>query len=104
MSVLKLNEENFEKEVLQSDKKVLVDFYADWCGPCKMMSPVIDKIAEELGDSIKVGKVNSDESMNLAEQYSIMSIPTIMIFQNGSVLKTFVGVTSKEDILKAISE
>ncbi|MBR1802623.1 MAG: thioredoxin [Clostridia bacterium] len=104
MGVLKLNEENFEKEVMQSEKPVIVDFYADWCGPCKMMSPVIDEIAEELGDNVKVGKVNSDECMDLAEQYSIMSIPTIMIFKNGTVAKTFVGVTNKADIINAVNE
>lgn len=101
MSVLKITGENFENEVLKADKPVIVDFYADWCGPCKMMSPVIDSIAEELGDSVKVGKVNSDEEMELAEQFGIMSIPTIMIFKNGAVSKTFVGVTAKNDIVEA---
>ncbi len=102
MSVLKINEENFEDEVLKSDKTVIIDFYADWCGPCKMMSPVIDKISEELGDKVKVGKVNSDENMNLAEKFNIMSIPTIMIFKNGVVSKTFVGVTEKSAIINEI--
>lgn len=102
MSVLKLNEENFEEEVLKSEKVVLVDFYADWCGPCKMMSPVIDNIAEELGDSVKVGKVNTDENMDLAEEYGIMSIPTIMIFKDGQVVKEFNGVTSKSELLDAL--
>lgn len=99
MSVLKLTDENFENEVLNSDKVCLVDFYADWCGPCKMMSPIIEEIADELGDKVKVGKVNSDENMELAEKYQIMSIPTIMIIKNGQVVKTFVGVTSKEEII-----
>ena len=85
MSVLKITGENFENEVLKADKPVIVDFYADWCGPCKM----------------KVGKVNSDEEMELAEQFGIMSIPTIMIFKNGAVSKTFVGVTAKNDIVEA---
>ena len=102
MSVLKINEENFDGEVLKSDKTVIIDFYADWCGPCKMMSPVIDKISEELGDKVKVGKVNSDENMNLAEKFNIMSIPTIMIFKNGVVSKTFVGVTEKSAIINEI--
>ena len=75
MSVLKLTDENFENEVLNSDKVCLVDFYADWCGPCKMMSPIIEEIADGLGDKVKVGKVNSDENMELAEKYQIMSIP-----------------------------
>ena len=103
MSVLKLTEENFEEEVLKSDKPVIVDFYADWCGPCKMMSPVIDKIAEELGDKVKVGKVNSDENMNLAEKYNIMSIPTIMVIKNGETSNVFIGVTDKEKIISALN-
>lgn len=99
MSVLKLTDDNFENEVLNSDKVCLVDFYADWCGPCKMMSPIIEEIADELGDKVKVGKVNSDENMELTEKYQIMSIPTIMIIKNGQVVKTFVGVTNKEEII-----
>ena len=102
MSVLKFNEENFEEEVLKSEKPVIVDFYADWCGPCKMMSPIIDKIADELGDSVKVGKVNTDENLDLAQSLNIMSIPTIMIYKNGSIAKTFIGVTDKTEILDAI--
>ncbi len=102
MSVLKITEENFEEEVLKSDKKVIIDFYADWCGPCKMMSPVIDKIAEELGDSVKVGKVNSDENLGLAEKYGIMSIPTILIIENGEISKTFIGLTPKQEIIEAV--
>ena len=102
MSVLKITGENFENEVLNSSKPVIVDFYADWCGPCKMMSPIIDKIAEELGEDVKVGKVNSDENLELAQQYGIMSIPTIMIFKNGNLDKTFVGVTDKTSIIEAI--
>ena len=92
------NEENFENEVLKSDKTTIVDFYADWCGPCKMMSPVIDKIAKEKSETIKVGKVNVDDNQNLAIKYNIMSIPTILIFKNGNVVKSFIGVTSKEEI------
>ena len=102
MSVLKITEENFEEEVMKEERPVIVDFYAEWCGPCKMMSPIIDGIAEELGDSIKVGKVNTDENMNLAQQFNIMSIPTIMVFKNGNVAKTFIGVTSKDEILNEV--
>lgn len=102
MSVFKVTEENFEKEVIKSEKTVIVDFYADWCGPCKMMSPIIDAIAEELGDAIKVGKSNTDENLDLAQRFNIMSIPTIMVFKNGNVDKTFVGVTDKNEILNAV--
>lgn len=102
MSVLKINNENFEEEVLQADKPVIVDFYADWCGPCRMMSPIIDEIAEEKADSIKVGKVNVDENQDLAMKYEVMSIPTIVIIKNGQVEKTFVGVRSKSEILETI--
>ncbi len=102
MSVIKITEENFEEEVLKSDKKVIIDFYADWCGPCKMMSPVIDKIAEELGEEVKVGKINSDENLGLAEKYGIMSIPTILIIENGEISKTFIGLTPKQEIIDAV--
>ena len=83
--------------------KILVDFYADWCGPCKMMSPIIDSIAEEGIQNLKIGKVNVDNNQDLAEKYNIMSIPTIIIFKNGSILKTFIGVVSKAEIINVIS-
>ena len=102
MSVLKLTDENFENEVLKSDKPCIVDFYADWCGPCKMMSPIIEEITEEVGDKAIVGKVNSDENIELAQKYQIMSIPTIIIINNGQVTKKFVGVTAKDEIIKEI--
>jgi len=101
MSTLKITSENFEKEVLNSDKPVVVDFYADWCGPCKMMAPVIDKLADE-NENIKVCKVNVDDNQDLAVKYGIMSIPTIIIFKNKEVSKKFVGVTSKQEILSEI--
>ena len=102
MSMLTLEEKNFEEEVLKTDKKVLVDFYADWCGPCKMMSPIIDEIAKELEGNVKVGKVNVDNNQELAIQYDVMSIPTIMVFENGKSIKTFIGVTDKQEILEVL--
>ena len=97
MSVNVFNDNNFEEEVLKKEGKVLIDFYADWCGQCKMMSPVIDKIAEE-NSTVKVGKVNVDENPEIASKYGIMSIPTIMIFENGNLMKKFIGLTSKSEI------
>ena len=103
MNVLNVTSENYESEVLKSEKTVLIDFYADWCGPCKMMSPVIDEIAEEMKENVKVGKVNVDENQDLAMEYGVMSIPTIVVLKNGEVQKTFVGVTDKEEIKQALN-
>ena len=100
--VYEFNDSNFDEEVLKADKTVLVDVFATWCGPCKMMSPVIDEIAEELGDKVKVGKVDSDENPEIADKYGIMSIPTIMVIKNGEVVKSWVGVTAKSDIIEAL--
>lgn len=102
MSVLKISEENFEEEVINSNQTVIVDFYADWCGPCQMMSKVIDEIAEELDGQVKVGKVNTDDNFELAKKFEIMSIPTVMIFKNGNLEKTFIGLRDKKEILDAI--
>lgn len=102
MSVLTINNENFENEVIKSDKPVILDFYADWCGPCKMMSPVIDEISEELGEKVKVGKINTDENSELALNYQIMSIPTIMVIKNGEIVHRFIGVTDKDKIIEVI--
>lgn len=104
MSVLKISKENFEEEVLKADKKVIIDFYADWCGPCQMMSPVIDELAKEKEEIVKVGKVNVDENQELAMEYGVMSIPTIIIVNKGKVEKTFVGVRSKSELLEAIGD
>ena len=103
MNILNVTSENYESEVLKSEKTVLIDFYADWCGPCKMMSPVIDEIAEEMKETIKVGKINVDENQDLAMEYGVMSIPTIVVLKNGEVQKTFVGVTDKEEIKQALN-
>ena len=102
MSVLKLGTDNFEEEVLKDNNKVLVDFYADWCGPCRMMSPIIDEIAEEK-TGIKVGKVNVDDNQELAVKYNVMCIPTIMIFENGIPKKTFIRVTDKNENLEQLN-
>lgn len=102
MSVLKFDEGNFEEEVLKEKGKVLVDFYADWCGPCRMMSPIIDEIAEEMAETVKVGKINVDNNQELAIKYDVMSIPTIMVFENGNPIKTFIGVTDKTEILEVL--
>ena len=98
MSVLSLNANNFDEEVMHLDKPVLIDFWASWCGPCKMMSPVIDEIAEEMGDSIKVCKINIDEEQNLAVKYNVMSIPTFIVLKDGKEVDRSVGVQSKDEI------
>lgn len=98
MSVITINKNNFEEEVLKSEKIVLIDFWASWCGPCRMMSPVIDEIAEETGENIKVGKINIDEEKELAIKYDVMSIPTFIVFKNGNEVGRSVGVQDKEEI------
>ncbi len=98
MSVLTITQNNFEAEVLNSGKTVLVDFWASWCGPCRMMAPIVDEIAEERED-IVVGKINVDEEPELATAYGIMSIPTLIIFKNGEVAEQIVGVRPKQQIL-----
>lgn len=101
MSVLKINKENFETEVLNAQGTVLVDFFADWCGPCKMLSPVIDEIAEEQTE-LKVCKVNVDDEPELASRYGVMSIPTLVVIRNGKEVNKSVGVISKEEILALV--
>lgn len=100
--VIKLTNENFEAEALKSSVPVLIDFYAEWCGPCKMVSPVIDKIAEER-DDVKVCKVNVDDEMELASRYGVMSIPTIVVMKNGEIASAKVGFTPKGEIEKMLS-
>lgn len=104
MSVLKITSENYETEVLNSDKLVLIDFYADWCGPCRMMSSVIDEIAEEMSGKIKVGKINVDENQDLAMEYGIMSIPTIVMIKDGKAVKNLVGVRDKNEIKDTLKD
>ncbi len=98
MAVLTVTKENFESEVLQSDKPVLLDFWASWCGPCRMVSPIVDEIAQERGD-IKVGKVNVDEQPGLAQQFGVMSIPMLVVMKNGQITNKTVGAMPKENIL-----
>lgn len=94
--VMIFNEQNFEQEVLQSQVPVLVDFYADWCGPCKMMAPVIDELAKEYDGKIKIGKLNVDDSPEIAAKYRVMSIPTLIYYREGKATQTLVGVTAKQ--------
>ena len=101
MEVLKINSQDFEKEVLQSEKPVLVDFFADWCGPCKMLSPIVDEVASENSD-IKVVKVNIDESQDLAMKYQVMSIPTLVVIKEGKEINRSVGLIDKSEVISLI--
>lgn len=102
MSVLHITKENFENEVLKSDRPVLLDFWASWCGPCRMVSPIIDEIAEETTDK-KVCKINVDEQPELAQAFGVMSIPTLVVMKDGEVAGQSVGVKSKEAILQMLN-
>lgn len=102
MAEVILTKENFENEVLNSDIPVLVDFWATWCGPCMMLSPIIAEIAEELDGKVKVGKVNVDEQQALAMEYKIASIPTLLLFKNGKLEKTSVGFMPKQAIIASL--
>ena len=103
MSVLKLSSTNFSNEVTSSEKPVLIDFWASWCGPCKMMSPIVDQIAEET-DTVKICKVNVDDEPELAQTFGIMSIPTLVVMKDGKVVNQSVGVKSKDSIMNMIEE
>jgi len=101
MSYININTENFEQEVLQSDKPVLLDFWASWCGPCRMIAPIVEEIAEERSD-IKVGKVNVDDVPELAAKFGVMSIPTLVVMKDGELVNQAVGVRPKAQILQML--
>ena len=102
MSDLIINEENFEQEVLKADIPVILDFWASWCGPCKMLLPIIDEIAKEYEGKIKVGKVNTDDNMTLTTQFQITSVPCIIVFKNGKAINKIVGFKPKNKIIEEI--
>ncbi len=102
MSAIKITKENFETEVIKSDKPVLLDFWAEWCGPCRMVGPVVEEIASET-TTAKVGKVNVDEQPELASAFKVMSIPTLVVLKDGKIVSTAVGARPKADILKMLN-
>ncbi|RMH80698.1 MAG: thioredoxin [Acidobacteria bacterium] len=101
--VMVFTESNWQTEVLNSDKPVVVDFWAPWCGPCRIIAPIIEELAMELGDRVKFGKLNTDENPNIAMRYGIRAIPTIMLFKNGDVVDTRIGVQPKEALKQMIN-
>lgn len=102
MAVVTVTNDNFETEVLASQTPVILDFWAEWCGPCRMQSPIFDELAEELSDSVKFGKVNIDEQQALAAQHQVMTIPTLMIFKDGALKAKKVGLQDKDELLAFI--
>ena len=102
MSVLHLTSDNFEREVIKSDIPVMIDFWANWCMPCKMMSPIVDEIAKEMEGKVKVAKVNIDEEQALTLKYGIMSIPTFVVIKNGNVVNQSIGMQDKKELLKLL--
>jgi len=97
-------DQNFEVEVLKSDKPVLVDFWAEWCGPCRMMAPAVEAVAEEYAGRAKIGKLNVDENQSVTSRYQIRGIPTLLLFKNGEIQEQSVGVTSKDNIIKMLEK
>lgn len=103
MKIIDITNENFEKEVLKSDKKVLVDFNAKWCGPCRMLKPILDEVSEEL-DDVKIVSVNVDDCSDLARMYGIMSIPCLILIKNGAEVKRNIGLISRDEIIRFIGD
>jgi len=103
-AVLELTDDNFESEVIQSDQPVLVDFWAEWCMPCRMIAPTIEELADEYKGKVKVGKVDTDANRDVSVKFGINAIPTILLFKDGEVAQKFVGVTPKEEFAKALDE
>ena len=103
-NVKEFTDANFEAEVIKSQTPVLVDFWAEWCMPCRMLTPTIDAVAEEFAGRVKVGKVDTDSNRNISIKYGISAIPTVILFKGGEVKKKFVGLTSKDDLTKAMTE
>lgn len=104
MSILQISDDNFEEKVLQSDQPVLVDFWAEWCGPCKAIAPVLEELSEEVSDKITIAKVNIDENPHTPTKFGVRSIPTLMIFKNGELTSTKVGSLPKSDLSNWINE
>ena len=101
-NIVTFTDQNFKQEVLGSDKPVLVDFWASWCMPCKMIAPVVEEVAKDFGDKVKVGKLNTDENQMTAAEYKIMGIPSLLIYKNGQVVERIVGVVPKQQIINAL--
>ena len=101
-AVIKLDESNFDRELTQDDKPVIVDFWAEWCGPCKMIAPLLDEVAREKAGAVKVAKVNVDENQSLSFKYNIRAIPALLFFKNGQLRDQVTGVTSKKDLLNRL--
>jgi len=102
MPVVEITDKNFDAEVTKSNKPVLVDFWAEWCGPCRMISPIVDEISNDLSDKLKVGKVNVDDAQAIAQKFNIMSIPTLILFKSGKPIEIIVGAMSKDQMLAKI--